>query len=221
MDKVIIVDHLFENISFTLQAGEFVGLLGPAKSGKTSLIKVLCGLMPSTHGFVSVLGFDPSVRDVDFLRQISVILNNKNDLLQDLKAIKSIETNKAIYQVNERDYRKNLDELVNLLRASKLLDKKVCDLSPVQKMKVELIASLIHKPKILLLDEPFIGFDQKTQSLLNDFIYEYVRKNNTTVLLSADNVKPVLGLVRRVVVIEDRKMLFDGALEKINEEHRN
>lgn len=217
MDKAVIVDRLFENISFTLQSGEFVGLLGPAKSGKTSLVKVLCGLIPSPTGFVSVLGFDPSGRDTDFLRQISVVFNNKNDLLPDLQAIHSIELNKVIYQLTDREYRKNLDELVSLLRVTKFLDKKVSDLSPIQKMKVELIASLIHKPKVLLLDEPFISFDQKNQSLLNDFIYEYVRKNNITALLTADNVKPVLGLVRRVVVIEDGKMLFDGALEKIHE----
>lgn len=219
MDKVIIVDHLFDNISFTVQSGEFVGLLGPKGSGKTSIIKVISGLKSSDSGFISVLGFDPNDRNFDFLKHVSVVFANKNDLLKNLKVIHSVELNKVIYKINDRDYQKNLDELTNLLSASKLLEKKVSDLSPEQKIKMELVASLIHKPKILLLDEPFTGFDLKVQNRLSDFIYEYTKRNKTTVLLSSDKVSNLFGLVRRVIVIEDKKLLFDGALEKINEIH--
>ncbi|MEK7100299.1 MAG: ATP-binding cassette domain-containing protein [Patescibacteria group bacterium] len=215
MDKAIIVDHLFKDVSFTLQTGEFVGLLGPKGSGKTTLIKFLSGLKSPNSGFISVLGFDPSERHYDFLRQISVVFSQKNELWEDLSVIKSIEFTKATYSMLDRDYNKNLDELVTLLRTSKLLDIKVKNLSLEQKIKVELIVSLIYKPKVLLLDEPFINFDLKTKHLLNDFIYEYVKRNETTVLLTSDNVNDLIGLVRRVVIIDEEKLLFDGPFEKI------
>ena len=135
MDKAIIVDHLFKDVSFTLQTGEFVGLLGPKGSGKTTLIKFLSGLKSPNSGFISVLGFDPSERHYDFLRQISVVFSQKNELWEDLSVIKSIEFTKATYSMLDRDYNKNLDELVTLLRTSKLLDIKVKNLSLEQKIK--------------------------------------------------------------------------------------
>src|SRR3989339_1465154 len=151
--------HALKNISFTIQPGELVGFIGPNGAGKTTTLKILSGLLYPTSGFVSVLGFDPWEKSADFLKKISLVLGQKNQLWWDLPVIKSFELNKEIYEINNREYNKNLDELVNILDVSKLLNTQVRKLSLGQRMKMELIASLLHKPKILFLDEPTIGLD--------------------------------------------------------------
>lgn len=226
MDKAIIVDHLFKDsifkdISFTLQSGEFVGLLGPKGSGKTTLIKILSGLKSLDSGFISVMGFNPLDRKEDYLKQISVIFSGKNELSEDLLAIQSIELNKIIYKISDRDYRKKLNELVDLLRVSKFLNINAKDLNDEQKIKIELVLSLIYNPKIIFIDEPFFRFDLKTQHFLFDFLYEYFKRNETTILLSSESVNELIGLVRRVIVIDEQKLLFDGPLEKIIDKNVN
>jgi len=206
MDKAIIVDHL-KGISFTIQTGEIVGLIGPIGAGKTTIIKVLSGLTNSVSGFVSVLDFDPWEKSKDFLKQISVIFGQNSQLIPDLPATYTFELNKATYEIRERDYRKNLDELVSLLGASKLLDIQVKKLLPDQKIKMEYIASLIHKPKVLFLDEPI--FDP-------DFLYEYNKKNKTTILLTSHKIDNLVGFVRRAIAIDNGKLIFDGPLEELD-----
>lgn len=215
MEKVIIVDHCLENISFILQSGEFVGLLGKKDSGKTTLIKMLTGIISPRSGFISVLGFDPFRRHNDFLRQISAIFPKKNELWQNLPVIDSISVCKSIYKLSDKEYKKNLDELVTELKVTKLLNHQVNNLTAEQKIKFEFIVSLIHKPKILFLDEPFLGIDTKLKHFLTDILYDYAKKNLTTVLLTSDSVIDLIGLVRRVIVIENNKLIFDGPIEKI------
>lgn len=228
MNKAIVVDHLVKNfknvkalkgISFTIQKGELVGFIGPNGAGKTTTLKILSGLLYSTSGFVSVLGFDPWEKKEEYLKKISVVFGQKNQLWWDLPVIESFELNKEIYEISDRDYKKNLNELTDLLNVSQLLNTQVRKLSLGQRMKMELIASLIYKPEVLFLDEPTIGLDLVAQQSLRDFIYEYNRKNEATILLTSHNMNDLVDLARRVIVIDEGRIIFDGALEEITQKY--
>ncbi|MEK7536483.1 MAG: ATP-binding cassette domain-containing protein [Patescibacteria group bacterium] len=209
MDKAIIVDRLsskvLKKISFTIQTGEIVGIIGSNEADKTALMKILAGLSPSTSGFVSVLDFDPYQRNQNFLKQISLVLSQKNELWWNLPAVCLFELNKALYQISEREYKKNLDQLISLFNVSKILKTPVNKLSLIQRTKMEMIASLIHKPKVLLLDEP----------LLKDFVFDYNREHGTTILLSSSYIDDFTDLLRRIIIINEGSVLFDGAMEEI------
>ncbi|AKM82960.1 ABC transporter [Candidatus Woesebacteria bacterium RIFOXYC1_FULL_31_51] len=204
-------------VSFSVQPGELVGFIGPNGAGKTTTLKILSGLLFPSSGFVSVLDFDPWEKSHDFLKQISLVMGQKNQLWWDLPVIESFELNKAIYGISDRDYQKNLDELVSLLDVSKFLKTQVRKLSLGQRMKMELIAALIYKPKVLFLDEPTIGLDLVAQQNLRDFIYEYNQKNEATILLTSHNMNDLVDLARRVIVIDEGKIIFDGILEELTE----
>lgn len=204
-------------VSFSVQPGELVGFIGPNGAGKTTTLKVLSGLLYPSSGFVSVLDFDPWEKSHDFLKQISLVMGQKNQLWWDLPVIESFELNKAIYGISDRDYQKNLDALVSLLDVSKFLKTQVRKLSLGQRMKMELIAALIYKPRVLFLDEPTIGLDLVGQQNLRDFIYEYNQKNEATVLLTSHNMNDLVDLARRVIVIDDGRIIFDGILEELTQ----
>lgn len=206
MDKAIIVDHLFKNISFTIQTGEIVGLVGPKGSGKTSLIKILTGLKKPDLGYVSVLGFNPWEKSYDFLKQIALILDQNSQLNYDLPAIKTFELNKKIYKISDRNYNKNLDEAMSLMGIPELLMIPVRELSEEQRIKMDFIATLIYKPKVLFIDEAKIDLD---------FLYEYNKRNETTILITSNNLKNLAGFTRRVIAIDNGKLIFDGPLEKL------
>lgn len=206
-----------KGLSFSVQPGELVGFIGPNGAGKTTTLKILSGLLYPSSGFVSVMDFDPWEKSHEFLKQISLVMGQKNQLWWDLPAIESFELNKAIYEIPNRDYEKNLDELVSLLGVSKLLKTQVRKLSLGQRMKMELIAALIYKPKVLFLDEPTIGLDLIAQQNLRDFIYEYNKKNEATILLTSHNMNDLVDLARRVIVIDEGRLVFDGALENLTE----
>lgn len=209
MDKAIIVDRLsskvLKKISFVIQAGELVGIIGPNGAGKTAVMKVLAGLSPLTSGFVSVLDFDPYQRNQNFLKQISLVLGQHIELWWDLPAVETFELNKSLYQIPEREYKKNLDHLISLFNVSKILKIPVNKLTSIQRAKMEMIASLIHKPKVLLLDEP----------LLKDFVFDYNREYGTTILLSSSYIGDFTNLLRRIIIINEGSILFDGAMEEL------
>lgn len=204
-----------KDISFTIQKGELVGFIGPNGAGKTTTMKMLSGLIYPTSGFVSVLDFDPFLKSRDFLKQISLVMGQKNQLWWDLPVINSFEFNRAVYEIKEKDYKKNLDDLVSLLGVSSLLNIQVRKLSLGQRMKMELIASLIYKPNVLFLDEPTIGLDLVAQQNLRDFIYEYNKKNEATILLTSHNMSDLSDLSRRVIIINEGELVFDGPLDDI------
>ena len=181
------------DLSFTIQEGELVGFIGPNGAGKTTTLKTLSGLLYPTSGFVSVMDFNPWEKSPDFLKQISLVMGQKNQLWWDLPAMESFELNKEIYEISNKEFEKNLNELVSLLGVSQFLQTQVRKLSLGQRMKMELIAALIYKPKVLFLDEPTIGLDLIAQQNLRDFI----------------------DLTRRVIVINDGRLIFDGALEDL------
>lgn len=204
-----------KNISFSVQPGELVGFIGPNGAGKTTTLKILSGLLYPTGGFVQVLNHDPWERKTDFLKEISLVVGQKRQLWWDLPAIESLELYKEIYEVPQHEYAKNLEELVDLLEVRKLLNIQVRKLSLGQRMRLELVSALIHKPKILFLDEPTIGLDVVAQQKVRDFIYDYNRKYNATILLTSHNMDDVINLARRVVVISEGKIIFDGILDDL------
>ena len=204
-----------KNISFAIQPGELVGFIGPNGAGKTTTLKILSGLLYPTAGFIQVLGFDPWERKSEYLKQISLVMGQKNQLWWDLPAIETFKLNAAIYELLAKEYEENLKELVALLEVEKILNIQVRRLSLSQRMRLELIAALLHKPNILFLDEPTIGLDLVAQQKMRDFIYEYNKKNNATILLTSHNMTDLVDLARRVIVIDEGRILFDGALEEL------
>jgi ABC-2 type transport system ATP-binding protein len=207
--------HALKGISFTIQQGELVGFIGPNGAGKTTTLKTLSGLLYPTSGFVEVLEYDPWERKPEFLKQISLVMGQKNQLWWDLPAIETFELNKAIYEIPTHVYEENLKELVTLLEIEKLLETPVRKLSLGQRMRMELTAALLHKPKVLFLDEPTIGLDLIAQQKMRDFIYDYNRKYGATILLTSHNMDDLVNLARRVIVINQGVILFDGALEDL------
>lgn len=204
-----------KEISFTIQKGELVGFIGPNGAGKTTTMKILSGLLYPSSGFVSVLDFDPFTKSREFLKEISVVFGQKNQLWWDLPVINSFEFNKTIYEIKDKDYEKNLNELVSILGVSELLNTQTRKLSLGQRMKMELIASLLHRPKVLFLDEPTLGLDLVAQQNLRDFIYEYNKKYNATILLTSHNMNDLVDLCRRAIIINEGEIMFDGPFDEI------
>lgn len=209
--------HALRGISFTIQPGELVGFIGPNGAGKTTTLKTLSGLLFPTSGFVSVLDWDPWDRKPEFLKKIALVMGQKNQLWWDLPAIETFELNKAVYEIPTADYKENLKELVDLLEIGKLINTPVRKLSLGQRMRMELTAALLHRPKVLFLDEPTIGLDLVAQQKMRDFIYEYNTKYGATILLTSHNMDDLKDLARRVIVIDEGQILFDGALEELTE----
>jgi ABC-2 type transport system ATP-binding protein len=204
-----------DGITFDVGHGEIVGFLGPNGAGKTTTLKMLSGLLYPTAGEVTVLGHVPSQRERAFLRQITFIMGQRNQLVWDIPAIDSFELNRAIYRVPTPDYRRTLDELVDLLELGTLINKPVRNLSLGERMKCEIAAALLHRPQVLFLDEPTIGLDVMMQRRIRAFIAEYSRRYGATVLLTSHYMADVEALCRRVVVIHHGKLLFDGDLSSL------
>ncbi len=203
------------DISFEIKAGELVGFIGPNGAGKTTTLKTLSGLLYPTSGKVKVLGFNPWERKHQFQKQFSLVMGQKNQLWWDLPASESFLLNKEIYGVSDADFKKTLDELVEILEVQEFLKVQVRKLSLGQRMKMELIAALIHSPKILFLDEPTIGLDVVMQKKLRDFIKEYNKRFNATIILTSHYMEDVKQLCERVIVIDHGRILFDGKLDDI------
>jgi len=204
-----------DGISFDLAPGEIVGFLGPNGAGKTTTLKMLSGLLHPTSGAVTVLGYVPSKRERDFLRQITLVMGQRNQLVWDIPAADSFELNRAIYRLPAADYRRTLDEVTDLLELGPLLRKPVRNLSLGERMKCEIAAALLHRPQVVFLDEPTIGLDVTMQRRIRGFISEYNRRAGATVLLTSHYMADVEALCRRVVVIHHGKLLFDGDLSKL------
>lgn len=202
-------------ISFSIETGELVGFIGPNGAGKTTTLKILSGLLYPTSGFTQVLGFDPWDRKPEFLKQISLVMGQKNQLWWDLPAIETLELNRAIYEIPKKKYEESLDELTKMLEVKRLLNVQVRRLSLGQRMRLELVAALLHKPKVLFLDEPTIGLDVVGQQKMRDFIYDYNKQHDATILLTSHNMDDVFDLAKRVVVIDKGKILFDGDLREL------
>jgi ABC-2 type transport system ATP-binding protein len=204
-----------KDVSFTLKRGELVGFIGPNGAGKTTTLKVLSGLLYPTAGFIQVLGFNPWDRKPRYLKQISLIMGQKNQLWWDLPAIETFELNRAVYEIPKKKYKESLDELVDILEVKKLLNVQVRRLSLGQRMRLELVAALLHQPRVLFLDEPTIGLDVVAQQKVRDFIFDYNKRHDATIILTSHNMDDLIDLARRVIVIDRGDILFDGKLGEL------
>ena len=206
-----------DGVSFDIRAGEVVGFLGPNGAGKTTTLKMLSGLLHPTSGDVSVLGFVPHRRQPEYLRQMTLVMGNRNQLQWDLPALDSFELARAVYRVPRPQFLETRDELIELLDVDDLVRKPVRNLSLGERMKVEVVGSLLHRPRVLFLDEPTIGLDVTMQKRIRGFIAEYNRRYEATVLLTSHYMADVEALCKRVIVIHHGRILFDGALSGLGE----
>lgn len=204
-----------DGISFEIDEGELVGFIGPNGAGKTTTLKCLSGLLYPTDGKVKVLGFTPWDRKPEFQKQFALVMGQKNQLWWDLPPMETFILNKEIYEVPERHFKETLDKLVELLDVKDILKIQVRKLSLGQRMKCELIAALLHNPKVLFLDEPTIGLDVVMQKVMRDFIKQYNHRFKSTILLTSHYMGDVKELCERVIIIDKGKILFDGKLQEV------
>lgn len=201
-----------KEVGFRIPAGEIVGFLGPNGAGKTTTIKMLTGLLHPTSGDARVLGYQPWKRDKDLLRRIALVMGQRNNLQWDLPAADSFLLNKAIYGVPDGVFRERLDDYVDRLEVGALLDKPVRNLSLGERMKMEIIAAMLHGPEVVFLDEPTIGLDVTMQRRLRQFVLDQNKEEGVTVLLTSHYMADVSALAERVIVINQGSLLYDGAL---------
>jgi ABC-2 type transport system ATP-binding protein len=202
-------------ISLSIEEGELVGFLGPNGAGKTTTLKMLSGILHPTEGSASVLGFTPWKRQKEYQKQFALVMGQKNQLWWDLPAMDSFLLNKEIYEIPENEFDNTLKELSDLLDVHEILEIQVRKLSLGQRMKCELISSLLHRPKVLFLDEPTIGLDVVAQKNIRDFIKRYNKESNTTIILTSHYMEDIKELCKRVIIIDMGKIIYDGLLSDL------
>ena len=204
-----------DGVSFKIEEGEFVGFLGPNGAGKTTVLKMLSGLLNPTSGKATVLGFTPWERKDEMKRQFALLMGQKNALWWDLPARESMELNRAIYGIDRKKFEQIVGGMSELLDVTDKLNVMVRELSLGERMKCELTAALLHRPKVLFLDEPTIGLDVDMQVTVREFIKAYNERFGATVLLTSHYMADVLALCPRIIVIDKGRPLFDGALQEL------
>ncbi len=204
-----------DRVSFTVQEGELVGFLGPNGAGKTTTLKMLSGLLHPSGGSARVLGFVPWERQDGYRRQFALLLGQKNQLWWDLPARESLELNGKIYGIPAPAFARTVDELTGLLAVRDKLDVMVRELSLGERMKMELIAALLHQPRVLFLDEPTIGLDVVSQKTVREFLRSYNARRKTTILLTSHYMTDIQELCQRVIIIDKGRIFFDGGLAEI------
>jgi ABC-2 type transport system ATP-binding protein len=207
-----------DEITFQIDQGEVVGFLGPNGAGKTTTLKMLSGLLYPTSGTGTVLGFVPSQRQSQFLSQITLVMGNRQQLVWDLPALDSFDLMRAIYSIPTQEFIRTRDEFIDLLELKDLVNKPVRNLSLGERMKMEIAGSLLHRPKVLFLDEPTLGLDVTMQRRIRTFVAEYNQRYGATVLLTSHYMADVEALCKRVIVIHHGKLLFDGELNSLVEQ---
>lgn len=205
-----------DDVSFQVERGEFVGFLGPNGAGKTTTLKMLAGVLHPTSGTASVLGFEPWRREPAFQRQFSLVLGQKNQLWWDLPALDSFLLNRAIYDIPHSDFKRKIDEMTELLDLKEILKVPVRKLSLGERMKCEITASLLHAPQVLFLDEPTIGLDVVSQVRIREFLRDYNERTHITVLLTSHYMNDIQALCKRVIVIDEGRAVYDGALRDLS-----
>jgi ABC-2 type transport system ATP-binding protein len=204
-----------KDISFQIEPGELVGFLGPNGAGKTTTLKMLAGLLHPAGGSARVLGYVPWERHDGYRRQFALLLGQKNQLWWDLPARESLELNAKIYGIPDDSFRRIVAEMTEMLTVRDKLDVAVRELSLGERMKMELIASLLHRPKVLFLDEPTIGLDVVSQKTVREFLREYNRREKTTILLTSHYMADIQALCERVIIIDHGAIYFDGKLSDV------
>ena len=204
-----------DNVGFKIEPGELVGFLGPNGAGKTTTLKMLAGLLFPTGGTAKVLGYTPWERADGYRRQFALVLGQKNQLWWDLPARESLELNAKIYGIPKERFEKTVGDMTELLAVGHKLNVSVRELSLGERMKMELIACLLHQPKVLFLDEPTIGLDVISQKTVREFIRNHNAAHQTTILLTSHYMADIQELCKRVIIIDHGKIFFDGQLSEI------
>ena len=207
--------HAVDDISFDIKKGEIVGYIGPNGAGKSTTIKMLCGILKPDSGDITIAGFNPFKDRVKYVKNIGVVFGQKSQLWWDIPVMDSFELLKDIYKISDSDYKKNLNELIDLLQLEKFLHTPVRQLSLGERMRCEICASLLHNPKILFLDEPTIGLDAVSKVRVRKFIKEINRKRKCTIILTSHDMQDIESLTNRLIVIGHGKKLYDGTLSGI------
>ncbi|HEY6169281.1 MAG TPA: ATP-binding cassette domain-containing protein [Verrucomicrobiae bacterium] len=207
--------HAVKEVGFRIEEGELVGFLGPNGAGKTTTLKMLAGLLYPTSGAARVLGYVPWERRDGYRRQFALLLGQKNQLWWDLPARESLELNAKIYGIARDSFQRTVDELTDLLKVRDKLNVMVRELSLGERMKMELIAALLHQPKVLFLDEPTIGLDVVSQKTVREFLRHHNTARKTTILLTSHYMADIQELCRRVIIIDHGTIFFDGQLTEI------
>lgn len=210
-----------ENVSFSINKGESVALLGPNGAGKTTTMKVLSGLLYPTSGKVDVLGYFPFDRKRDFLKKIGLVMGNKSGLSWDLTPSQNFELSKKIYKIPEQTFKERVAELVKMLDVENLMDTQVRKLSLGERMKMELIGSILHNPEILFLDEPTIGLDIISKQKIRKFLREIQSKYQVTLLLTSHDMDDVEKVSDRVIVINHGRIIFDNSMSELLHKYKN
>ncbi len=204
-----------KQVSFSINEGEFVGFLGPNGAGKTTTLKMLSGIIQSSHGEASVLGYTPWRRQNAFQKQFALVMGQKSQLWWDLPAMESFILNKEIYELPDTLFKDSLAELTEVLEIKDILDIPVRKLSLGQRMKCELAAALLHRPKVLFLDEPTIGLDVVSQQNIREFLKRHNREKKTTIILTSHYMEDVEALCERVIIINHGSLIYDGVLAEL------
>ena len=199
--------------SFTIEAGEVVGFLGPNGAGKTTTLKMLTGLIHPSAGQVQVAGFTPFERTPSFLRAITLVMGQKQQLIWDLPTLDSLRINAAIYGISDKEARYRIDELATMLDIKEQLTQPVRKLSLGQRMKAEMLAALLHRPRVLFLDEPTLGLDVNAQVAVREFLQTYNEQYQATVLLTSHYMADITALCDRVLLIHQGALIYDGPLD--------
>jgi ABC-2 type transport system ATP-binding protein len=207
--------HAVAGVSFEIEQGEMVAFLGPNGAGKTTTLKLLSGLIYPTSGEATAFGHIPWQRDIAYRRRFALVMGQKNQLWWDLPAQESFHLHREIYRIDPADFDRRVDELTELLEVKKLVSQPVRELSLGERMRMELIAALLHRPDLLLLDEPTIGLDVVSQRKVQDFLKYYQAQQRLTVLLTSHYMKDVQALCRRAIIINEGEIKHDGSLAQI------
>lgn len=208
-----------KGISFDVEEGEFIGYIGPNGAGKTTTLKILSGLLYQTSGQVEVMGFTPQERKKEFLKNISFVMGRKIQLWWDLPAIETFELNKEIYEIEEGKFKEMLEYFTTLLDVNELIDIPVRNLSLGERMKFELINSILHDPDVIFLDEPTIGLDLIAQKKIRDFLNEYNREKKKTIILTSHYMRDVEELCKRIVILNKGEIIFDGTIFELKQKY--
>ncbi len=210
-----IIKSAVRNFDLEISEGEFVGLIGPNGAGKTTLMKMLTGIISPTSGSVSVLGYIPNEMKNAYKKQFAIVMGQKSQLFQDLSAADTFLLLREIYDIREKEYRRNLDYFTELFSVQEYMNVQVRTLSLGERMKMELIAALLHDPKILFLDEPTIGLDAVAQKQIRGFLREINRNRGTTILLTSHYMDDIKSLCKRCIVINSGSKIYDGSLDAL------
>lgn len=204
-----------KQVSFQIEPGEVVGFLGANGAGKTTTLKMLTGLIHPSNGRVRVAGHNPFQRKAEFLQQITLVMGQKQQLIWDLPALDSLKINAAIYELSNQEYRRRVGELTEMLSLRDKLNQPVRKLSLGERMKAELLAALLHQPKVLFLDEPTLGLDVNAQASVREFLREYNQRYGATILLTSHYMADITALCQRVMVIHQGQLVYDGSLDRL------